>query len=154
MTPDEQVIQRFYVAFQASDADGMAACYRDNASFQDIAFKLIGKPNIADMWRFVCHRQPRIWFGCIRTVGTEVKAHWVADYKFQGKRQVNYGIDSRFTIRDGLIQEHHDEASRWVWSKQALGFPKDIVVTLLPFVLRIKARAELAKFLKEEKPKA
>jgi hypothetical protein len=154
MTPEEQIVQKFYEAFKLSDPTGMAACYRDDATFNDLAFNLTGKSNISYMWHFVCHREPRVWFGCIRTVGPEVKAHWVADYKFQGERQVNYDIDSRFTIRDGLIKEHHDEASRWVWSRQALGFPKDIVVTLFPSVLRMKAKAELAKFLEEEKAKA
>jgi hypothetical protein len=151
MSPDEQVVQRFYEAFKSSDAAGMAECYGEDATFQDIAFKLTGKPNIVAMWRFVCHRRPRIWFGCIRTVDPEVKAHWVADYKFQGTNQVNYGSDSRFTIRDGLIQHHHDEASRWNWARQALGIPAAILVTAFPFVLRIKANMELKKFLEEEK---
>jgi hypothetical protein len=149
MTPDEQVVQRFYEAFKAADAAGMAACYRTDATFQDLAFKLTGKKDIADMWRFVCHRRPGIWFGCIRTEDPEVKAHWVADYMFQGKRHVNYGIDARFIIRDGLIEQHYDEASRWKWSKQALGFPKDLAVTLIPPILRRQAREELEKFKRE-----
>jgi hypothetical protein len=146
MTPDEQVVQRFYEAFKVADADSMASCYRADATFQDLAFQLTGKEKIADMWRFVCHREPGIWFGCIRTEGKEVRAHWVADYMFQGKNHVNYGIDSRFILRDGLIERHIDEASRWIWAKQALGFPTDVAVTLFPFLLRNKAKKELEKF--------
>ena len=149
MTPDEQVVQRSYEAFKASDAKGMAACYRTDATFQDLAFKLTGRNDTFDMWQFVCHREPGIWFGCIRTEGQEVKAHWVADYDFEGKNHVNYGIDARFILRDGLIERHYDEASRWKWAKQALGFPKALVVTLIPPLLRKQATGKLEKFKKE-----
>jgi SnoaL-like protein len=151
MSPDEQVVQTLYESFKSGDAAGMAECYRDDAEFRDLAFDLKGKQNIADMWRFVCHRRPHIWFGCIRTEGSEVKAHWVADYKFKGVNQVNYGINARFTCQEGKIVAHHDEASRWCWSKQALGFPKDVIVTLFPSVLRKQALEELKAFLEAEK---
>jgi hypothetical protein len=71
----------------------------------------------------------------------------IPHYKFKGENQVNYGIDARFTCREGKIIVHHDEASRWVWSKQALRFPKDVIVTLFPSVLRKQAREELKAFL-------
>ncbi len=151
MSPNEQVVQTLYESLKSGDAAAMAECYRDDAKFRDLAFDLKGKQNIADMWRFVCHRRPGIWFGCIRTEGSEVKAHWVADYKFKGVNQVNYGIDARFTCREGKIVVHHDEASRWFWSKQALGFPKDVIVTLFPSVLRKQAWEELKAFLDAEK---
>ena len=151
MSPDEQVVQKLYFSFKSGDAAGMAECYRDDAEFRDLAFHLKGKQNIADMWRFVCHRHPGIEFGNIRTEGPEVKAHWSADYKFKGVNPVKYGINARFTCREGKIVVHHDEASRWVWSKQALGFPKDVIVTLFPAVLHKQARQELEAFLEAER---
>jgi hypothetical protein len=151
MSPDEQVVQKLYLSFKSGDAAGMAECYHDDAEFHDLAFDLKGKKDIADMWRFVCHRRPSIEFGNIRTEGSEVKAHWNADYKFKGVNQVNYGIDARFTCREGKIVVHHDEASRWVWSKQALRFPKAVIVTLFPTVLREQARKELKAFLEAER---
>ena len=75
MTPDEQVVQKFYESFQSSQPAGMVECYEDDATFRDLAFDLNGKRDIDDMWRFVCHRRPTFWFGCIRTEGPEVKAY-------------------------------------------------------------------------------
>jgi hypothetical protein len=101
MSPDEQVVQTLYESFKSGDAAGMAECYCDDAQFRGLAFDLKGKQNIADMWRFVCHRRPGNWFGCIRTADPEVRAHWVAEYRFKGVNPVDYGIDARLNCREG-----------------------------------------------------
>ena len=74
------------------------------------------------MWRLVCSRGVKVVYGAIRTEGSEVKGHWVFDYKFRGKRPVHNIMDSTFAFRDGKISSHRDEGNLWSWSKQAMGF--------------------------------
>ncbi len=151
MTIDEQTVQGFYEALRRHDAASASDCYRDDATFRDLAFDLTGKEDISAMWRLVCSRKVGVDFSAIRTEGAEVKARWIADYRFRGKRPVHYSIESTFTFRDGKILRHVDSASRWTWAKQALGFPTDIVVTVFPPILRKQAREELEAFKKHER---
>jgi ketosteroid isomerase-like protein len=150
MTPAEETVHRFYEALKRNDAAGVAECYCDDAVFRDIAFDLKGQSDIAAMWRFVCARGIKVAFRDIQKEGSEVKGHWECDYKFHGVTPVHNEIDSTFTLRDGKILSHRDEASRWRWARQALGFPKDLVVTALPCILRRQARKELAEFKAKE----
>jgi hypothetical protein len=152
MTPDEETVQRLYECLKRNDPAGAAECYCDDAAFRDMAFDLKCKDDLAAMWRFECSRGLKIEYRDIRTEGTQVKGHWVCDYKFHGVRPVHNEIDSTFTFRDGKILVHHDQASRWGWAKQALGFPGDVVVTVFPAALRWKARKELEEFRANERP--
>jgi len=152
MTPAEETVQQLYESIKRGDAAAAAECYCDAAAYQDIAFDLKGKDNIAAMWRLVCSRGVRIKYKDIRTEGSEVKGHWVFDYHFSKTgNTVHNVIDSTFFFRDGKILVHHDHASRWKWAKQALGFPKDVVVTVFPFVLHRQALKELEEFREKER---
>ncbi len=150
MSPAEETAKRFYECLKSNDPAGAIECYCDDAEFRDMAFSLIGKVNIAAMWRFECSRGLKIEYRDIRTDGTQVKGHWDCDYKFHGVRPVHNEIDSTFNFRNGKICVHHDKASRWRWARQTLGFPKDVVVTLFPFVLRLQAAKELEEFKAKE----
>jgi hypothetical protein len=146
MTPSELTVQRLYESVKQGDASAAAECYCDDASYRDLAFDLKRKPEIAAMWRFVCSRGVRVEYRDIRSEGSEVKGHWVFDYKFHGTRPVNNEMNSTFEFRDGKILVHHDDGNRWEWAKQALGTPKAALVTVLPFILRIQAMKELEAF--------
>ncbi|AMV37601.1 nuclear transport factor 2 family protein [Planctomyces sp. SH-PL62] len=154
MTPDEKTVQRFYEALQRFDAADASECYRDDAKFEDLAFQLSGKADISAMWRLVCSKKVKIEFGDVRTEDGEVKAWWIADYMFRGKRHVRYKIQPTFAFRDGKILRHVDSASRWEWAKQALGYPEAVLVTACPPILRAKARKELDEFIANEKKAA
>jgi ketosteroid isomerase-like protein len=151
MTPAEGTAQRLYESIKRGDAATATECYCDDATYQDIAFDLKGKENIAAMWRLVCSREVKVEYGDIRTEGSKVKGHWVFDYKFHGTNPVHNEMNSTFTFRDGKIATHHDSASRWKWAKQALGIPKGALVTVLPFILRIQAKKELEASKAKEK---
>jgi len=151
MTPSELTVQRLYEAVKRGDAAEAAECYCNDAAYRDIAFDLKGKPDIAAMWRLVCSRGVKVEYRDIRTEGSEVKGHWVFDYKFHGTNPVHNEMDSSFTLRDGKILVHHDHASRWTWAKQALGIPKGALVTVLPFILRSQAKKELEAFKPKER---
>jgi hypothetical protein len=47
-------ITKFYAAFAQLDAETMATCDADNASFEDEAFEMQGKKEIMGMWGMLC----------------------------------------------------------------------------------------------------
>ncbi|PZQ55972.1 MAG: ketosteroid isomerase, partial [Variovorax paradoxus] len=47
-------IRRFYDAFAALDGDTMAACYAEDAAFDDEAFSLRGRREVGSMWKMLC----------------------------------------------------------------------------------------------------
>ena len=151
MTPAEETIQRLYESVKRGRPEEAAECYCDDATYRDIAFDLKGKDDIAAMWRLVCSRGVEVEFEDIRTEGDQVKGHWVFDYDFHGTNPVHNEMDSTFTFRNGKIFVHHDEASRWRWATQALGYPKGALVTVFPFILRRQARGELERFKRGER---
>ena len=54
MHANQTTLENLYLAFSQLDADGMAACYADSARFEDEAFSLRGKHEVAGMWRMLC----------------------------------------------------------------------------------------------------
>ncbi|WP_046247198.1 nuclear transport factor 2 family protein [Hymenobacter terrenus] len=52
MHANEQLLHRFYHAFQHRDYTGMANCYHPDATFEDAAFQLQGA-EIGRMWALV-----------------------------------------------------------------------------------------------------
>ncbi|WP_400192564.1 nuclear transport factor 2 family protein [Hymenobacter sp. B81] len=123
MTPNEELLHRFYQAFQRRDHAGMAACYHPEATFEDAAFQLQGR-QIGLMWRMLCERGKdlRLTFNDIHADEQQGRATWDARYTFaQTGRPVHNHIRAHFTFQDGLIRTHHDEFSFWRWSRQALG---------------------------------
>ncbi len=54
MHPNAQTLQRFYTAFAQLDHATMAACYAPHATFDDEAFSLKGRDEVAGMWRMLC----------------------------------------------------------------------------------------------------
>lgn len=123
MHPNEQLLHRFYQAFQRRDPAGMAACYHPEATFEDAAFRLRG-PEIGKMWRMLCERGKdlRLTYDNLHADDQQGSATWDARYTFsQTRRPVHNHIQARFTFQDGLIRTHHDQFSFWRWSRQALG---------------------------------
>lgn len=130
MHPNEQTLTRFYTAFAALDADTMAACYAEDATFTDPAFSLYDRRDISGMWHMLCaatqakNRQDwRLEFSDVQADDSAGRAHWEAHYRFSvSGRLVHNIIEARFTFNpDGLIASHHDSFDFWRWSRQALG---------------------------------
>jgi ketosteroid isomerase-like protein len=123
MHPHEQLLHRFYQAFQRRDHAGMAACYHPEATFEDAAFRLRGA-DIGKMWRMLCERGKdlRLTYNDLSADNQHGAATWDARYTFsQTGRPVHNHIRARFTFQNGLILTHHDAFSFWRWSRQALG---------------------------------
>jgi ketosteroid isomerase-like protein len=142
-----ELITRFYTAFQALDAEAMAACYADDATFSDPVFTDLRGHQVGDMWRMLCSSAQD--FSLTFDSVTDTSAHWVATYTFTstGRRVVN-DITASFVIADGLIEEHRDSFDLWAWSRQALG-PSGVALGWTPFLqgkVRGQAMAGLRKY--------
>ena len=52
--PNAELLTRFYTAFAALDDATMATCYAPEVQFEDEAFKLAGREEVAAMWSMLC----------------------------------------------------------------------------------------------------
>ena len=150
--PNAALIERFYLAFQRRDADGMAACYHPDVHFSDPVFPDLRGPRATGMWRMLIARgrDLEVSFRDLEADDTSGRAHWDATYTYSlTRRKVLNRIDATFTFRDGLIVRHVDRFDLWRWTVMALG-PSMLVLGWLPPVraaLRRKADAALEAFL-------
>src|SRR5688572_3374272 len=89
--PNALLIERLYTALEARDPKAMAACYADNATFEDIAFRRKGREEIYQMWRLVCSTKVCSKIDEISADNNNKgQADWVADYEFgRHKRDVH-----------------------------------------------------------------
>ena len=125
MHANEQLIRKFYEAFQKLDGTTMASCYHPEAKFEDPAFTLSGA-NIGHMWSMLCGQAQEfeLEFSDIKCDDTSGEAHWEPRYLFSmTNRPVHNIIDARFEFKDGLIYRHIDHFDFWRWSRHALGLP-------------------------------
>jgi hypothetical protein len=158
MNSNKETLTRFYTAFAALDADTMASCYSEQASFEDPAFSLKGKREIAGMWHMLCaatlaknRENWRLEFSDVRTDDTSGHVHWEAHYRFSvSNRPVHNIIEADFTFTpEGLIASHTDRFDFWRWSRQALGLG-GWVLGWAPFFqkqVRLQTHAALLKHL-------
>ena len=152
MHPNEQLIARFYDAFNRLDAEGMVACYAPDVTFKDPAFGELHGAEAASMWRMLTGNSQGIEV-TIRDLAandTDGRVHWTAKYTFSTGRPVVNEIDATFTFENGLIKTHVDDFDMWKWSRQALG-PSGLLLGWLPFFhskVQRTARGRLAKHQK------
>lgn len=149
--PNAALIERFYTAFQARDAEAMVACYHPDVQFSDPVFPDLRGPRAGAMWRMLCARATslEIEHRDVSADDTRGRAHWDARYLFSATgRQVHNSIDATFEFRDGLIARHTDRFDLWKWAGMALG-PKGTLLGWTPLVkgaIRKQAAKGLAQF--------
>ena len=157
---NQQTIAKLYTAFAALDADTMASCYSADATFDDPAFSLKGRTEIAGMWRMLCEatqakgrKDWKLEFNQVQADASTGRAHWEAHYRFNVTgRLVHNLIDAEFTFTpDGLIATHKDDFNFWRWTVQALGIPGFVLGWTGWFKAKVRAqtRTILAKYLAE-----
>ena len=154
---NRQLIETLYTAFQASDADTMAACYHDQAIFKDPAFGKLKNGEVRDMWRMLIERSKgnlTITFSDVQADDDTGSASWEAKYPFSKTgRMVHNRISARFKFAEGKIIEHRDEFDLWKWSGMALGWPGKLL-GWPPFFqqkIRSTAMASLRKWQKQQR---
>lgn len=161
MHPNQQRIEIFYGAFARLDAQTMAQCYGEDASFEDEVFSLQGRRDVAGMWRMLCQstqaKGADVWQLKYRDLQADAAgglAHWDAHYRFGSTgRIVDNSIEARFTFKpQGQIASHRDSFAFWSWSRQALGTPGYLLgwTPLLRNKVRTQASASLRNFLAKE----
>jgi ketosteroid isomerase-like protein len=124
MHPNEQLINRFYSAFQARDYQTMQSCYAENAVFNDPVFKDLSSYRVKKMWEMFCvSGNATIVYQGVKADDIHGRANWIATYTFSktGRKVIN-NIWAEFTFENGKIKRHHDTFNFYKWSSQALGF--------------------------------
>jgi ketosteroid isomerase-like protein len=147
----EELLERFYAAFDRRDGDAMAACYTHDAHFSDPVFTDLHGAQPGQMWRMLTANAQDLRVELL-SHSAEVatgSARWRADYVFsQTGRNVTNEVHSTFRFRDGLIADQVDDFSFWRWSRQALG-PPGVLIGWTPFLrnpVRRRAAANLAAY--------
>ena len=152
MHSNADLIQSFYTAFQARNADGMNACYSPDIIFSDPAFGTLRGQEATSMWQMLCERgrDLKIEFENIQADDKARSAHWEAWYTFsKSKRQVHNIIEATFDFQDGKILRHTDRFNLWKWSSMALG-PIGTFLGWTPLIqsrVRKEARQGLDRFM-------
>ena len=147
----QQLIQRFYAAFDRRDGDTMAACYAPDARFSDPVFTDLRGDQPGQMWRMLTAQAQELRVELLEHAadGNAGSAHWRAHYVFsQTGRPVVNDVHATFRFADGLIADHVDAFSFWAWSRQALG-PPGVLIGWTPFLrnpVRRRAAANLDRF--------
>ena len=154
MHPNEELLHRFYTAFQRRDGKAMAECYHPEARFSDPAFPGLTGDEPGAMWQMLCERGKdlELEFRDIEADDESGRAHWEAHYTFSGTgRKVHNRIDATFRFQDGKIIEHRDDFDFWAWTRMALG-PLGLLMGWTPMVkskVQRTARDSLDKFMSE-----
>jgi ketosteroid isomerase-like protein len=149
----EATIQALYAALDRHDGDAAAACYTDDAVFEDPAFGRLEGGAVKDMWRMLAERSDDLAVTLgdhgVAEDGRSGWAHWSATYTFTDTgRKVRNEIDARYTFSGGLISEQVDAFPLRRWGAQALG-TKGAVLGLTPLLSRgvqKQARSNLDRY--------
>ncbi len=120
-----ETIDRLYACFASLDARGMAACYADDALFEDEVFLLRGRRQIGGMWSMLvdaARKHRADWKLEVRDI-TDRSAHWEPTYRLSTTGPIVHNVvDAEFEFDShDLIKRHRDRFSFWRWSRQALG---------------------------------
>lgn len=152
MNQHEQLIHKFYSAFQQGDFRTMQSLYHDRATFSDPVFQNLNSREVKAMWEMLLTsaKDLKVSFDGIRADQNSGEASWQAWYTFSRTgRPVHNIISARFEFDDGKFISHRDHFSLWRWSRQALG-PSGLLLGWSPIVaskVRTTARKSLDRFL-------
>lgn len=149
---DSKLVKSLYEALQRRDGDAMAACYADDARFNDPVFGDLNGDEVGGMWRMLCKRAVDldVKLRDLHAKAGFVSATWECRYLYgsTGRPVVNIG-QARFAVRDGKIMQHVDEWSFHAWAGQALGWKGKSLGWTKPFQAKVQdeARARLRRFM-------
>jgi len=124
MQANEQLIHKFYSAFEKLDWQTMQQCYADDIHFSDVVFGDLKGEDATAMWHMLCDRAKdfELNFSHVQANDSQGSARWEASYTFsQTGRKVQNVVFAEFQFVDGKILRHSDHFSFWRWSRMALG---------------------------------
>jgi ketosteroid isomerase-like protein len=153
MQTNDQVISKFYRAFQQLDAATMNSCYSDDIVFNDPAFGILQGEEAKSMWQMLCKNAKdfSLTFSNIQLLDEEyATCNWVATYTFsQTGRKVVNSIKAFMKLKDGKIIEHSDAFKLSKWAAQALGWKGALFGWMgwMKRKIQSNARKNLKKFM-------
>jgi len=119
------LIEKFYVSFANSDAEGMISCYHDDVTFIDPAFGELKGDRAKAMWRMLLSNTDAgltVHYFDITSNQKTGEAKWLAKYFYGPKRRLVVNeVSASFTFKEGKIHTHTDDFDLWRWTRQALG---------------------------------
>jgi ketosteroid isomerase-like protein len=156
MNQNQEIIHRFYKAFQARDWATMQSSYHPEAHFNDPVFPSLNSLEVKAMWHMLCENAQNfsLQYSEVSTKDDEGTCRWDARYTFSKTgRNVHNLIQAHLNFKDGLIIKHTDTFNFWRWSSMALGL-SGILLGWTPFLIRkvqLTAQKSLHRF-KQEHP--
>jgi len=160
MNNNQQVIERFYTAFQQLDYATMQDCYSDDIIFSDPVFGLLKGEEAKAMWEMLCKNAKdfRLDFSNIEIIDEEyATCNWTASYTFSKTgNKVENKIKAYMKFSDGKIIEHSDAFRLSTWLAQAMGW-KGVLFGWTGFMKRAvqkNARKNLVKWMTAKKENA
>jgi ketosteroid isomerase-like protein len=155
MHPNQQLITKFYTAFQNKDHKTMQNCYADNATFSDPVFENLNAAEVKAMWQMLITRSKdlQLEFKNVEANDNTGSAEWIATYTFSatGNKVLNK-IKANFVFENGKIVQHKDSFDFYTWAKQALGF-KGLLLGWTSFLhnkVKQGAKSNLMKFMSKQ----
>ncbi len=124
MNANEELIYKFYTAFQQLDYKTMQACYAEEVIFYDPVFETLINEELLVMWEMICKKAKdfSLTFTDVEADEEYGTCTWVATYSFsKTNRKVVNKVKAHMRFKDGKIIEHTDQFNLWIWSEQALG---------------------------------
>lgn len=152
--PNQVLIETFYTSFQNKDYQGMQACYADDATFSDEAFRNLNAAQVRAMWEMLIRngKDLELEFRDITANDTHGSAYWEARYTLSltGRKVLNK-IKASFEFEGGKIKKHMDSFNFYSWARQAFGLT-GVLLGWTPFFknkVSTTAMGNLAKFMQK-----
>ncbi len=153
---NQDLIEKFYSAFQKLDYQTMNSCYSDDIVFSDPVFGLLRGEEVKYMWEMLCTNAKdfSLTFSNIQLLDEEyATCNWVATYTFTktGRKVVN-NIKAFMRFKDGKIIEHSDAFKISRWASQALGVKGSLFgwTGFMKRGIQKMARKNLIKFIESK----
>ena len=154
MNANEQLISKFYSAFNKKDHATMQSFYHSEAQFYDPVFEHLNSKEVKSMWEMLVTgaKDLKIEVSEINSNETAGSCRWDAWYTFTATgRKVHNIIYASFKFQDGKIIDHQDRFDFWRWSRMALGVSGTLLgwSGLIRNKVRKTAQGRLKKFLEK-----
>lgn len=156
MNSQEELLFKFYTAFQTKDKKTMLECYHDDAEFRDPVYGIVRGVAVKAMWLMIMERgnEFAIEFRNIRANETEGTVDWVSRYTYsKTDRPIINRVHATFKFKDGKIIFHRDSYSVWRWAGMALGLT-GYLLGFTPFIqnqIKSDAQTSLRMYIKRKR---
>ena len=145
MNTNEELMARFYSAFQKKDYQVMQECYADKVIFYDPVFEDLVDDEVKLMWEMLCQRAGdlTIEFNNVHADEEYGTCDWKARYTFtKTRRKVVNNIRAHMRFKNGKIIEHTDQFKLSLWCRQALGLPGGLFGNMGWFQRKVRRSAQ------------